>query len=103
MAHVRMDPNDRKRQLLEAALVLMELYGPKGCTRVAVAAETGTTDGLVNRYFGTRKGLHAEVIAEAGARKNLKALAQVTAAGYEVTGLPRQTERDMKALALTLA
>lgn len=99
MAHVRLKPEDRKQQLLESALVLLREDGYKHVTRIGVAAMTGTTEALVNRYFGSRNGMRAEVVAEAAKRRDKKALAQVVAAGYVLTGLPRQLERDVKAMA----
>lgn len=102
MAHVRMDPADRKQQLMESALVLLREDGYKHLTRVAVAQMTGTTDALVNRYFGSRNGMRAAVVEEAAKRRDVRALAQVIKAGFMLEGLPRQLERDVKADAATL-
>lgn len=103
MAHVRMKPEDRKQQLVESGIVLLREDGFRHLTRIGVAAMTGTTDALVNRYFGSRDGMRAHVIEEAARRKDVKALAQVIVAGYTLEGLPRQLERDVKAEAAKLA
>lgn len=103
MSHVRLRPEDRKQQLLESALVLLREDGYKYVTRIAVAAMTGTTEALTNRYFGSRDGMRAEVVELAAARRDKKALAQVVAAGYVLEGLPRQLDRDVRAMAQELA
>lgn len=103
MPRIRMNPDDRKKQLLESALVLADSYGIKALTRVALAAETGTTDGLVNRYFGGRNGLRETVICEGVARKNKRIVAWALRDGYVIEGAPRQLMRDANALVPSLA
>jgi AcrR family transcriptional regulator len=103
MAHVRLAPEDRKQQLLESALILLREDGYKHVTRIGVAAMTGTTEALVNRYFGSRDGMRAEVVEEAARRDDRKALAQVVAAGYELTGLPDDVHRSVVNMARKLA
>lgn len=98
MAHVRMVPADRKKQMLESALVLAETYGLKAVTRVAVAAETGTTDALVNRYFGNKAGLRGEIIYEAVQRKNVTIIAKAMRDGFDLQGIPA----DLRAKAMKL-
>ncbi len=58
---VRMTPKARKRQLLDAAVELAKVHGADKITRVMVADATGTSEGLVNRYFTDRDGLRAAV------------------------------------------
>jgi AcrR family transcriptional regulator len=55
--HTRMDPDERKAQLLSAARLIAQTKGMKSVTRVNVAAATGTSVGLISRYFGSAKGL----------------------------------------------
>lgn len=100
MTRIRLQPDDRKQQLLEAALVLADKYGIKALTRVALAAETGTSDGLVNRYFGDRSKMRAEVIAEAVKRKNVRAVAWALAQGFAIKDAPRQLMRDASKIVL---
>lgn len=94
MTRIRLDPVDRKKQMTEAALVLAERYGIKALTRVAIAAETGTTDGLVNRYFGTRDKMRQAIIREGVERKNVRVVAWAMKQGFEPVGAPRQLMRD---------
>lgn len=94
MTRIRLQPDDRKQQLMEAALVLANKYGIKALTRVAIAAETGTTDGLVNRYFGNRAKMRAEVIAEAVKRKHVRTVAWALTQGFAIKDAPRQLMRD---------
>lgn len=101
MTRIRMVPDDRRRQYLEAGLVLMRDYGVKAVTRVALAAETGTTDGLINRYFGNREGLRTAIMVEAVGRKDAKVLSEAYRAGYVVEGVPRELDRQARALIRT--
>lgn len=99
MTRIRLDPETRKNQMLDAGVKIAKRHGIKGLTRVAIAAETGTTDGLVNRYFGNRVTLRAEIIAEAVTRKEPKIIAAALREGFDVPAMPRQLLRDAKALA----
>lgn len=71
-----MNPTERRQQLLGAAIKLAERRGWRKLTRVMVANETGTSDGLVSRYFGSRDGLRDAVYAEAKATGNTTILSQ---------------------------
>lgn len=102
MTRIRLNPDDRKQQMTEAALVLAERYGFKALTRVAIAAETGTTDGLINRYFGTRAKMRQAIVDEAIKRKNVKAVAWAELQGFDVSGAPRQLQRDARHAVETL-
>lgn len=73
---VRMEPSKRKRQLLDAAVKLAEKKGWRKLTRVMVAEATGTSDGLVSRYFGSRAGLREAVLDEARSTQNQTILSQ---------------------------
>lgn len=99
MTRIRMNPDDRKRQMVEAGLVLVRTYGVKALTRVALAAETGTTDGLVNRYFGNRDNLREEIIIEGITRKDARVLAQAIKSGaYDFPDVPPKLMREAQAL-----
>lgn len=99
MTRIRMNPDDRKAQMTEAALKIVQRKGVKALTRVALAQAIGATDGLVNRYFGTRDLLRSEIIAEAAARKDTKVLAFAIAEGFDIPAVPRQLRRDANAAA----
>lgn len=94
MTRIRLNPQDRHRQMVEAGVVLAGKYGIKALTRVAIANETGTTDGLVNRYFGTRAGLRSAIIAEGVKRKDVRIVAFAMREGFTVHDAPRQLRRD---------
>lgn len=76
MNRVRMHPTERRKQLLAAAMSIAERKGWRKLTRVMVAEATGTSDGLVSRYFGSRNGLRDAVYAEAKATGNQAILSQ---------------------------
>lgn len=99
-----MNPDERKAQMTEAALKIVQRKGVKGLTRVALAEAIGATDGLINRYFGGRDKLRTEIIAEAAARKDAKVLGHAIAEGFPIpANIPRQLQRDSKALAAKFA
>ena len=93
MTRIRLDPADREKQIMETALVLAEQHGIKALTRVAIAAEIGATDGLINRYFGNRAAMRGAIIGEAVKRKNVKIVAWAVKQGFKVDA-PRQLLRD---------
>ena len=103
MTRIRMNPDDRKRQMVEAGLVLVRNYGVKALTRVALAAETGTTDGLVNRYFGTREQMRSEIVIHGIKREDATVLAQAIKSGlYRFEDVPPKLMRKAQALVPTL-
>lgn len=103
MTRIRLDPVDRKRQMTEAALVIVRGYGFKALTRVALAAETGTTDGLVNRYFGTRDKLRQAIAVEGVERRDVTIAARAVKDGYVLEGAPRDFMREVNRMVPTLA
>lgn len=94
MKRIRLKAEDRRAQMVEAGVVLARQYGIKALTRVALAAETGTTDGLVNRYFGSRTGLREAIIVEGVARKDAHIVAWALKDGYQLEGVPRELMRE---------
>lgn len=69
MTRTRMTPAERKTQLLLSAVELAKECGYKKVTRVAIAADTGTSEGLVNRYFGDKEQLRAAILQYARAKR----------------------------------
>jgi len=51
----RLDPQERKKQILRAGCALARKHGVDNITRVMVADKLGISHGMVNRYFGDRK------------------------------------------------
>ncbi len=76
MARIRMAPERRKAQLLYCALKLAERHNYKNVTRLLVAANTNTTVGLINRYFGSAEGLREALLQQAVIDKNVAVVAQ---------------------------
>lgn len=83
MAKTRMAPEDRKEQLLCAAIKIAEQVGYNKINRLMIVKELGgeVTDGLVNRYFGQRHSLRMAVLYAGIERENLTILAQGLALG----------------------
>lgn len=76
MTRTRMQPIDREAQLLAAAIKLAKRVGYRKVTRVAVAAATGTTEGLINRYFGGKQGMRDAIMRNAVFDGQLQIVAQ---------------------------
>lgn len=58
----RLEPDERRRQILACAI---DLFGEGPYAEVSitdVARSAGVARGLVNHYFGTKKGLYVEVV-----------------------------------------
>lgn len=103
MTRIRLNPQDRKKQMVEAALVIVRGYGTRALTRVALAAETGTTDGLVNRYFGNRDKLREAIVIEGVERRDARITAWALKDGYQLEGAPRELLREANRLMPSLA
>jgi TetR/AcrR family transcriptional regulator, transcriptional repressor of bet genes len=65
MAHIRMDPDERKQSILSAAVKVAKKQGFRKATRSAIAAEAGVTPGLVGVYFGGRDALRTAIFQAA--------------------------------------
>lgn len=59
---VRLEPDERRRQLLEAARRLFSERHYGAVSLDEIAAEAGVARGLINHYFGTKRGLYVEVV-----------------------------------------
>lgn len=68
MVNKRLEPGERKGQILEAAIRLAREVGYHNLTRDSIATEAAVSYGLVTHYFGTIRCLRLEVMAEAIAR-----------------------------------
>jgi AcrR family transcriptional regulator len=60
----RLEPDERRRQLLEAASKLFSERHYGAVSLDEIAAEAGVARGLINHYFGTKRDLYVEVIRE---------------------------------------
>lgn len=63
----RQSAEQRKRQILDAALVLFARHGYAGTTTKAIAHEAGITEGLIFHYFAGKSDLLIEVAKQRGA------------------------------------
>lgn len=102
MSKLRQKPDDRKYQILNAALVLAEKPGGfSKLTREFIAKEIGCADGLISKYFGTMTAFRRTIIRSAILTENLSIIAQGLAIG---DAHAQKANKNLKARALaTLA
>lgn len=82
MTKRHMPPNDRKYEILTAALAVAARPGGwSKLTRDAVAREAQCADGLVSKYFGTMTAMRRTIMRSAVLTENLSILAQGLAMG----------------------
>lgn len=60
----RAAPDDRRRQILDAACTLFAHHGYAGTTTKAIAGAVGITEGLIYHYFGGKADLLVEVVKQ---------------------------------------
>lgn len=72
----RLAPEDRKRQIVAAAVRLAAKKGFAGVTREAIADAAHVSVGLVSHYCGGMDGLRKAVVDEAIRTQNVKLLGQ---------------------------
>lgn len=78
----RLAPDDRKQQILDAAIrVAGRPGGWAQLTRESVAKEADCAEGLVSRYFGTMVAFRRAIMRAAIQARNLAVIAQGLAAG----------------------
>lgn len=93
----RMDPAERRAQILDSALKVAQTKGLKKTTRIAVAAAAGVSHGLVSMHFDGRDAL-LECIADHAVRKaNFKIIAEAVDMGLDVK-VPRTMSKAVKEL-----
>jgi len=78
----RMEPTDRRRQLLEVALELAVERGYRRVTRCDLAEAAGCSPGLVNAYFVTMGELRDKTMRAAVRRGILPVVAEGLAEGH---------------------
>ena len=82
----RLDPAERREQILDATLRLVARNGFAGVTLRDVAAEVGVVHGLIRHYFATREQLVAAAF-DAAVLAELRADAEVEEALEPVAAL----------------
>ena len=102
MTKKRLQPDDRKQQILDAAIKVAGRPGGWGkLTRDAVAREVQCAEGLVSKYFGTMVSFRRSIMRAAIVAENLHIIAQGLAAG---DASAKKADPDLKTRALqTLA
>jgi AcrR family transcriptional regulator len=65
--YVRLDPAQRRGQILDAANVLFAERGYEDVTIEDIAGSSGVTRGLVHHYFGGRKDVYVALVERLGA------------------------------------
>lgn len=73
---LRMDPKDRKRQLLDVGLKLSEQVGYRNVTMGALTDAAGVSRTLSHRYFSTVNQFRVDVMRAAVKQGNLAVIAQ---------------------------
>lgn len=96
MPRIRLDPDERKTQLLAAAVTIAGEKGFKKATRLAIAQHCNISKGLVSHHFGNREELRGALIEHAVKVKAVNILAGAVRMGYEVDG-PRDLLRLVNA------
>ncbi len=92
----RKEPEERKREILEAAIELSKKIGYSHITRDGVAEQAGTSYALVSVYFGTIENLKIEVLKEAIKKEVLEIIAQGLARKETLTArLPLKLKRKV--------
>ena len=82
MTKKRLQPDDRKQQILDAAIKVAGRPGGWGkLTRDAVAREAQCAESLVSKYFGTMIAFRRSIMRAAIQARNLAVVAQGLAAG----------------------
>lgn len=58
----RLEPDERREQILECAIALFGERPYAAVSTTDVAKEAGVARGLINHYFGSKRGLYLEVV-----------------------------------------
>jgi AcrR family transcriptional regulator len=72
----RLEPKERRDEILSAAVALAAKGNYQNITRDDVAAKAKCSTGLVTKYFSTMTQLKRAVMREAVAKGNVKVIAQ---------------------------
>ena len=98
-AQSRLDPAERREQILEAARRVFTTTSYADAEMADVASEAGVTRTLVNHYFGGKRALYLEVVREAAAElpetvRDLRGLPRDELIERNVSGFLDAVERD---------
>ena len=74
-SYTRLNPAERRDQILDAANVLFAERGYEEVTIEDIATSAGVTRGLVHHYFGGRKDVYIALLERVGAGREERAAA----------------------------
>lgn len=97
MTRTRLQPADRKAEILDAALTAAARSDYRTITRDQVAERAACSPALVSLYFGTMTKFRRAIMSAAVARRVLPVIAQGLTAGDPKA---RRAPEDVKAAAL---
>jgi AcrR family transcriptional regulator len=81
MKSKRLDPEDRRAEILAAAVKLAERDGYQNITRRDIAGKARVSESLVSHYFNPMFRMYRAVMVEAVKTENLQVIAQGLVAG----------------------
>lgn len=91
----RLEPQERRKQLLDTALEVAESVGFENMTIGKVGRCAGCTQQLVSHYYGTREELRNAVMRAAVRRSVYRVIAQGLANGHPVAlAAPRKLQKE---------
>jgi len=59
---IRLEPSERRRQIVDAAMPLFARHGFSGTTTKQVAEAAGVSEGLLFKYFASKTALYAAIV-----------------------------------------
>lgn len=94
----RLEPAERRAQILAEAFKQAQAGGLGKITRVSVAGALGLTDGIINRYFEGVTGLQSAVLSHAVVERELNVIADAVEMRMALDGVPPDLVRQATAL-----
>jgi AcrR family transcriptional regulator len=76
----RLDPKDRRAEILDAALRMSRLHGYREVTRADIAGAAKCSEALVSSYWGTMVQMRRAIVRAAIDRRDLTLVAQAIVA-----------------------
>jgi AcrR family transcriptional regulator len=72
----RLEPAERRKQLLDVALALAEEIGYKDVNRMNLAAQCDVSPSLISHYYDSTENLRGAIVRAAVRRENVAVVAQ---------------------------
>src|SRR5574337_1597441 len=110
MMKARLSAEERRRQIVEAAVGLFSRKGFRGTRTREIAEAAGTSEAMIFRHFATKRELYSAIIEVKSATEELLASVASAAQQHDDAGVLRavglkmieQTERDQSLMRLLL-